>query len=171
MIFDPRTEACIATLTPATQAKARAFLQAIIESNRLPAGWEVKIISGTRTYEEQAALFAQGRTVPGPIVTDAPQGYSNHNFGIAFDLGIFDPVGKYIDDLPQDEPASWTEKDVSGYYRLLAPIGVALGLVWGGDWSSIDDEPHYEMNPWPGLSEDQKLAKLRAMVAEGETIP
>jgi peptidoglycan L-alanyl-D-glutamate endopeptidase CwlK len=170
MTFDPRTEANIATLTPATQAKARNFLQAIAESNRLPAGFTVKIIAGTRTYAEQDALYAQGRTTPGPIVTNAAGGYSNHNFGIAFDLGIFNPDGKYIDDLPDVPGSGWTEANVSHSYRTLAPIGRSLGLEWGGDWLSIDDEPHYELNPWPGQTENWKLAKLRDMTANGEAI-
>jgi peptidoglycan L-alanyl-D-glutamate endopeptidase CwlK len=170
MTFSTRTETNIATLTPNTQAAARKFLAAIAESNRLPSGYTVEIISGTRTYAEQEALYQQGRTTPGRIVTNAGPGYSNHNFGIAFDLGLFDDRGKYIDDLPDDEPARWSERDVSKLYRSLAPIGRSLGLQWGGDWESIDDEPHWELNPWPGMTEDGKLAKLRAMVANGEEI-
>jgi len=46
----------------------------------------LKLISGLRTYEEQDALYAQGRTAPGPKVTNAPGGHSNHNFGLAFDM-------------------------------------------------------------------------------------
>lgn len=170
MTFSPRTEEKIATLTPSTQAAARKFLAAIAESNRLPNGYTVEIISGTRTYAEQEALFAQGRTTPGRIVTNAPQGYSNHNFGIAFDLGIFDERGRYIDDLPDTEPTRWSERDVSRLYRALAPIGRPLGLQWGGDWTALDDEPHWELNSWPGLTEDNKLAKLRDMVRNGEEI-
>lgn len=170
MPFDDRSEANIATLTPNTQVKARAFLQAIIESNRLPHNWTCKIISGTRTYDQQNALYAEGRTTPGHVVTNAPGGYSNHNFGVAFDLGIFDDKGRYIDDLPGVD-IQWSEKLVSNYYRLLVPIGHALGLIWGGDWTSITDEPHYELHPWPGLSENDTLAKLRAMHAAGEAIP
>lgn len=40
---------------------------------------------GTRTVEEQNRLFAQGRTAPGPKVTDAKGGLSTHNYGIATD--------------------------------------------------------------------------------------
>lgn len=168
MTFDTRTEATIATLTPATQAIARTFLQAIIQSNRLPRGWQIKLISGLRTYEQQQALYDEGRTTPGPVVTDAPPGYSNHNFGIAFDLGIFNDAGQYIDDLV--DSGVMTEKEVSFYYRQFPPIARPLGLIWGGDWVTIDDEPHYETNPFPGLTEDQKLAKLRSMREAGEAI-
>jgi hypothetical protein len=41
---------------------------------------------GTRTFAEQAKLYFQGRTTPGPIVTNAPAGSSLHNFGCAVDV-------------------------------------------------------------------------------------
>jgi peptidoglycan L-alanyl-D-glutamate endopeptidase CwlK len=166
--MDQRTLDNIATLIPAAQDKARAFLDAIAESNRLPAGWKVSIISGLRTYAQQETLYQQGRTTAGPIVTNAPAGYSNHNFGTAFDLGIFNAAGQYIDDLP--DRGLMTEAEVSTYYRSLAPIGRALGLTWGGDWISIDDEPHYELNLWPMLSEDQRLERLRSLHDAGAPI-
>jgi peptidoglycan L-alanyl-D-glutamate endopeptidase CwlK len=166
--MDQRTLDNIATLIPAAQEKAQAFMAAIEESNRLPEGWRVSIISGLRSYEEQEILYQEGRTRPGPIVTHAPAGYSNHNFGTAFDIGIFNADGQYIDDLP--DRGLMTEAEVSTYYRMLAPIGKALGLTWGGDWESIDDEPHYELNLWPGLTESERLAKLRALHDAGEAI-
>ena len=85
--LDPRSAAAIATLLPAAQRAARRLLAAA-NDGRLGEGIVMKIICGTRSYAEQTALYAQGRTAPGPIVTDAPAGYSNHNFGIAFDVGI-----------------------------------------------------------------------------------
>ena len=88
--FDARSEACIMTLQPDAQSKARAFLKA---ATTLPLTY--KIISGTRTYAAQDELFARGRTKPGHRVTNAKGGQSNHNFGIAWDVGIFDN-GKYL---------------------------------------------------------------------------
>jgi len=57
----------------------------------------MKIISGLRTYAEQDALYAQGRAKTGPKVTNARGGYSNHNFGIAFDVGVFEG-NRYLPD-------------------------------------------------------------------------
>src|SRR6266480_820794 len=74
--FDPRSEKNIQTLVPKAQAKARAFLQGVRD-----AGINAKIIDGSRTFEEQDALFAIGRTKPGHVVTNARGGFSNHNFG------------------------------------------------------------------------------------------
>ena len=58
--------------------------------------FDCKIISGSRTYAEQNVIDAQGRTTPGKIVSNAKGGQSLHNFGIAWDVGIF-KNGKYLD--------------------------------------------------------------------------
>lgn len=151
---DPRSAANIATLLPFVRPKAEQFLAALAA-----AGINAKIISGMRTYAEQSALYAKGRTTPGPRVTNAPAGYSNHNFGVAFDIGIFDG-GKYLDESP--------------LYRKAGAIGKSLGFVWGGDWTSIQDEPHFEFPPqWvrdAKLSERDMLAAFRARVAKDQSI-
>lgn len=140
---DPRSEAVIATLHPRVRTYARSFVQ-----RAAVAGITLKIISGLRTYEDQDALYAKGRTQDGSIVTKARGGYSNHNFGLAFDIGIFDGA-KYLADSPR--------------YKAAAAIGLDLGLEWGGNWKSIQDEPHYQLRPaWAaGMSESVMLAELR----------
>lgn len=49
-------------------------------------GAEYYATAGYRTYGEQMALWAKGRTVKGKIVTNAKGGESAHNFGIAVDF-------------------------------------------------------------------------------------
>jgi len=39
-----------------------------------------------RTFKEQEAIYAQGRTKPGVIVTKAKPGLSVHNYGMAIDI-------------------------------------------------------------------------------------
>ena len=80
-----RSEAVIATLLPQVQPYARALFFKARDH-----GIAINIISGLRTYAEQDALYAKGRTAPGRKVTNARGGYSNHNFGIAFDIGVFE---------------------------------------------------------------------------------
>jgi peptidoglycan L-alanyl-D-glutamate endopeptidase CwlK len=143
---DPGSEAAIATLLPAAQRMARALLGRV-NDGRLGAGIVVKVIAGTRTYAEQGALYAQGRTAPGAVVTNAPAGYSNHNFGIAFDVGIFNGE-LYLGDSP--------------LYVQVGCIGRDFGLEWGGDWASFSDEPHFQ------LSSSYSLAQARQLVAEGK---
>ena len=148
MTFDDRTERNIATLHPRAQAKAREFMaQAVPLMEQL--GASVKIISGNRSYAEQDALYAQGRTKPGRVVTNARGGYSNHNFGTAWDVGVF-KGGKYLDESP--------------LYKSLGRIGQTLGLEWGGAWTKIVDEPHFEVKL--GLT----MAEKRGRVARGEDL-
>ena len=144
MTFDARTESNINTLLPAAQEKAREFITAC-----LAAGIPLKIICGTRSYDEQDDLYAHGRTKPGPIVTKARGGYSWHNFGIAWDIGIFDGI-RYIGESP--------------LYAKAGEIGKELGLEWGGDWTGIEDQPHFQLKT--GLT----LAECRQKVARGDVI-
>lgn len=149
--MDQNTLKRIETLLPAAQPWAKAHIEAINNSGILPAGWTARIVSGNRTWAEQDALYAQGRTKPGNVVTNARGGQSNHNFGIAWDIGIFDASGKYLGESP--------------YYRQVSKIGKDLGLEWGGDWKSIVDTPHYQIKT--GLS----LAQLRTLFKAGKEIP
>ncbi len=142
-LADERSERNIATLLPQVQPLARTLVE-----SAAAIGIAIKVISGTRTYEEQNALYEQGRTQPGRIVTNARGGYSNHNFGVAFDIGVFEG-GRYLDESPA--------------YKAVGAIGKQLGLDWGGDWKSIQDEPHFELRPsWAReMSESAMLAELR----------
>lgn len=137
MNVDPRSEKNIATLHPKVQALAR---QLVLDA--AAKGIVIRITSGTRTYAEQDALFAQGG------VTRARGGYSNHNFGLALDVTIF-----------KDEKPVWE----SPQYKTVGELGKILGFAWGGDWQSIVDEPHFELRPdWARqMSESEMLTELR----------
>ncbi len=142
--IDPRSERAIATLQPQVQPYARALV-----TKAAAAGITIRVISGLRTYAEQNALYEQGRSKPGRVVTNARGGFSNHNFGIAFDIGIFDG-SRYIEESPR--------------YKAVGALGVDLGLEWGGNWKTIKDEPHFQLRPgWAAeLTEKDMLAELRA---------
>ena len=65
--FDARSESCILTLNPKAQELARQTLNIVRKS-----GIDVRIISGTRSYREQDALFRKGRYgSAGLVVTNA----------------------------------------------------------------------------------------------------
>ncbi len=149
---DPRSEKTIATLLPPVQPYARALVH-----KAATVGITIKVISGLRTYAEQDALYAQGRTAPGPIVTKARGGYSNHNFGIAFDIGVFEGT-RYLPESPK--------------YKAVGALGVDLGLEWGGNWKTLVDQPHYQLRPdWAAeLAEKEMLAEMRARVQAGRPI-
>lgn len=149
---DARSEKCIATLLPEVQPIARALVQKAAQS-----GIKIKILSGLRTYAEQDALYAQGRTEPGSKITNARGGYSNHNFGIAFDVGVF-------------EGASYLPESVK--YKAVGALGMDLGLEWGGNWKTIVDQPHFQLRPeWAAdLSDRDLLAALRDRVQTGHAV-
>lgn len=138
-MIDSRSQSNIDSLKPEVQPIAINFLeQATV--NLVARGYHCVIIQGTRTFDQQNALYAEGRSAPGKIVTNAPGGYSLHNFGIAFDIGIFDLQGRYVDSYMSDDACD-------ALYESVAPIGKSFGLEWGGDWKSITDFPHYQYNP------------------------
>lgn len=151
MTLDPRSDRTIATLHPSVQPVMRSF---VLSAKAIAArqGLVVRAISGLRTYAEQDALYAKGRTAPGPRVTNARGGFSNHNFGLAIDIGVFSADGK-------------TYHGSHPLYRDLGPLGESLGLEWGGRWKFVD-EPHYQFRPkWArGLAEREFLANLRTRV-------
>jgi len=117
------------------------------------AGVAVMVTQGLRTWKEQDALYAKGRTAP-PIgrkyiVTNAKGGSSWHNFGLAFDIVVLDSIGK----------ANW-DTSHRGWARA-AKIGKSLGLEWGGDWKSFKDLPHFQSVG------ELALADARAMFPSG----
>lgn len=133
-------------------------------------GIMILITEGLRTIEYQNGLYAQGRTTeqlrangvfgvagkPGmQKVTNARGGYSNHNFGFAFDFALLLPNGKTV---------SWDTKRSDNLNSIpdwdeVVQIGKALGLEWGGDWRSFVDLPHFQMVF--GLTTAQYRAGLR----------
>ena len=97
---DQRSGKNIETLHPAVRPKAWEFMQKAgdyLKENH--PNVQVKIITGTRTYDEQDELYKQGRRKSGRVVTNAPGGFCNHNFGIAFDVGLF-RSGHYLEESP-----------------------------------------------------------------------
>lgn len=115
-------------------------------------GVNIVITQGLRTIAEQDALYAQGRTKPGNIVTNAKGGTSYHNFGLAIDFALLIPDGFSVSwnttsDGDGDGTKDWSE---------VVQEAKALGFEWGGDFVSIKDAPHFQMSF--GLT----TAKLRA---------
>jgi len=149
--FDRTTESKIGDMLISTQRKAREFMKNISQAD-VSQGLSVRIISGTRTYDAQDELFGEGRTKKGKIVTNARGGFSNHNFGIAWDVGIFNEKGEYIDDLI--DKGRMTSKAVDAEYKKVGAYGKSLGLFWGGDWTK-PDYPHFQMR------DNDELASIR----------
>lgn len=97
-----------------------------------------------RTFAEQNALYAQGRTKPGRIVTKAKGGRSYHNYGCAIDIVLLidrDGNGTF-------EEASWEENidfdgDKKADWMEIVTIFKQYGWEWGGEWQ-FKDSPHFQ---------------------------
>ena len=97
-----------------------------------------------RTFAEQDALFAQGRSKPGKRVTNAKGGQSYHNYGLAIDIvllvdkdknGTFETAAWDLKtDFDGDKKADWME---------VVQIFKRYGYEWGGDWKFLD-MPHFQ---------------------------
>lgn len=152
--LDERSAKNVATLHNKVQ---QLFRNWIMECQILAKahGYEYKAISGNRTWEEQAKIYAQGRTATGKIVTNAKPGFSNHNYGIAVDMGVFKD-GKYLDGSKPSE--------AEAFHRKAATIAEKYGIEWGGSWKSFKDYPHFEYKT------GKTISQLRQMVLEGKDI-
>jgi peptidoglycan L-alanyl-D-glutamate endopeptidase CwlK len=105
-----------------------------------------------RTFAEQDTIYAQGRTrlfdANGRrlgIVTKAKGGQSIHNYGLALDIVL-------IRDTNNDgrfDTASWEtnvdfDKDGKADWMEVVEILKRNNWIWGGDWKSFKDRPHFE---------------------------
>ena len=91
-------------------------------------GLNVLVTQTRRDNEYQAALYAQGRTKPGSIVTNSAT-TTFHGAGLAFDFC------KNVRGHEYDDPA---------FFLNVAIIAKGMGFSWGGDWKSFPDRPHLQ---------------------------
>jgi peptidoglycan L-alanyl-D-glutamate endopeptidase CwlK len=145
-VIDERSAKYLETLLPEVKD---AFVAFIIDAKELVGkeGLDYKIICGTRSWEQQEALYAKGRTAPGPKVTNAKPGSSMHNFGIAIDCGVF--KGKvYMDD------GTAADKNFADMmHKQASTLCAKHNLRWGGNFKLLYDAPHFEYNTPYSLSE------------------
>lgn len=121
-------ESCrdINKLNPYVKAKV-IELQEICKSKNIKLG----ISETIRTDERQDYLYAQGRTRPGTIVTNAKGAdkQSYHQWGLALD--IF-----------QNLKGSEYERS---FLNTVGEIAESIGFEWGGRWLGFQDAPHLQM--------------------------
>jgi peptidoglycan LD-endopeptidase CwlK len=96
-----------------------------------------------RTFEDQDELYAQGRTRPGTIITNARGGDSLHNYGLGADFVLDGQIEKpgvqwswnTRADFNADGRCDWTQ---------MGEIAESCGLEWGGRWKRLPDLPHLQ---------------------------
>lgn len=138
--MDSRSEKELNTLHPKFRPSAiEAWTEA---QDAMPENVQIVITQGYRTFEESDDLYAQGRTKPGPRVTNSPGGASFHNYGLAFDFEML-TNGK----------VDWV---VGPLWMKVVEIMKKHGMKWGGYFKTIIDNPHFE-NSY-GYSYKQLLA-------------
>lgn len=115
-------------------------------------GMYPRIVQGYRTKLEQDALYAQGRTRPGKIVTNARGGQSYHNFGYAIDIAFIKPNGSINFEVTDE----------------VGQIGRSCGLEWGGTWATFKDRPHFQLPLLPADITTTTAKDLNKIVSDME---
>ena len=113
-------------LLPVVKENVKKFV-ALCKGN----GIELLITSTYRDNESQNALYAQGRTEPGKIVTNAKGGQSFHNYRCAVDV----------------VPLVNGKPDWDGTHPIWAKIGnygKLAGLEWAGEWTRFKELAHFQ---------------------------
>ena len=129
-------------LLPQVRSRVEAFLKAADD-----AGIDLLVTSTYRDNASQDALYAQGRTAPGRIVTNAKAGQSYHNFRCAVD----------VVPLRNGKPV-WDTKDP--VWQTVGRLGKAAGLEWAGDWKRFKEFPHFQYTGGLTLAQLQQGAKI-----------
>jgi peptidoglycan L-alanyl-D-glutamate endopeptidase CwlK len=140
--MDKITIARINLLHPKVREEAREIYSKIC--NALNGRAMCRFTFTLRTIAEQNALYAQGRTKPGMIVTKARGGLSMHNYGLAIDIALIHDIdgdGDY-------DKAVWDTKtdydgDGKSDWMEVVQIFKEYGWEWGGDWG-FKDPPHFQ---------------------------
>lgn len=147
--IDDRTAKNIQTLLDRAREPFEKFAL-LAKATAATMGCDYVAISGTRSMEAQQALYDQGRTKPGKVVTNAKPGTSWHNFGVALDFGVFKD-GRYLD---SEEPELARRVHIA-----CSKHAEDCGLTWGGSWESFKDIPHYQFTDGYTLAEARQLHK------------
>ena len=133
-------------LHPAIREEAiRLYREEVVPA--LTGDYFCRIVHTYRSFEEQAELYAKGRTKLFDkngkrlgIVTKAKPGLSWHQYCLAIDYCLINKNNNglswdIVKDYDKDGKSDWLE---------VAEIFKKHGWVWGGDWKSFKDYPHLE---------------------------
>ncbi len=138
--MDSTSEARLAQICPTLADRIRLLATQLAEE-----GVTLRVTAGLRPWSEQQALYAQGRTIPGKIVTDAQAGHSWHQFGLAVDVAPFDAEGK----------PDWNAGDYC--WKRIILLGERLGMVSGSTFKDCPDNPHFQMTGSFPVSPDDEV--------------
>lgn len=116
-------------LHPTVEEMARQLLTAAADE-----GIDLLVTSTYRDHESQNELYAQGRTKPGRVVTNARGGRSWHNWRLAFD----------VVPMRNGKPVWGTSGEDLILWKRIGELGKSVGLEWAGDWKRFKEFPHFQ---------------------------
>lgn len=128
-------------LIPPAKQRVLSFIEAAKAK-----GIDLLVTSTYRDSDSQNALYAQGRTAPGKIVTNAKAGQSFHNYRCAVDVV---PIvnGKAV----------WDDKTL---WQQIGVLGESCGLEWAGRWKTFKEMPHFQFTGGYTLAQLQQGATI-----------
>lgn len=154
-----------------------------VNNNLLSGNAKVYVTDGYRTAEQQNALLKSGRDV-----TRAGAMKSYHNYGLAFDVGLFvsDNSGagrKYIKNTQVILNKDYDDDDNPDFKECVTYFRDMLGFSWGGDWTgSFKDYPHFEVKVslkalrsaynagYTFVDNNRKYVRLSYIMEQGHTV-
>lgn len=145
--MDAISEERLNQVHPTLALKVRALADALAKQNI-----EIRVVQGLRSWAEQAALYAKGRTAPGAIVTKCVPGNSWHNFGLAVDVApsLNAPGAPYVPDWNAGHPT----------WKAMEAAARMLGFVCGADFRTFPDNPHLQITGRFPVNPDDEVRQL-----------
>lgn len=129
-------------LIPPVKKRVEAFI-----ASAKAEGIDLLVTSTYRDNASQNALYAQGRTTPGKVVTNARAGQSLHNYRCAVD----------VVPIVNGKPTWDVKNDV---WQKIGKLGVAAGLEWAGNWKRFKEYPHFQYTGGLTIAQLQAGAKI-----------
>lgn len=172
----------INTLHPSIREVVRDGIY-YVNTNLLSNNAKVYVTDGYRTPEQQNALLTSGRGV-----TRAGAMKSYHNYGLAFDVGLFvsDDSGagrKYIKNTQVILEKDYDDDENPDFLECVSYFRDMLGFAWGGDWTGgFKDYPHFEVkvklkalqdaykSGYTFVDNNRKYVKLSYIMEQGYTV-
>lgn len=145
---------------------AKIYIEA---NNKLGKGVRLRFTHVLRTFKEQDALYAQGRTKGkrGAVVTNARAGQSYHNYGLAVDICILlDKNNDGTFETASFDPVKDSDCDGLSDWLEVVAVFKKYGWKWGGDWR-FKDLPHFEKTGGKTWRELRTLYDSKKVDSEG----
>jgi peptidoglycan L-alanyl-D-glutamate endopeptidase CwlK len=147
--MDSVSESRLAEVHPELARRVRLLVNKCV-----PYGIWLRVSQGLRTWQQQGLLYAQGRTEPGKIVTNARAGYSMHQFGLAVDIVPADA------NFPTFVP-DWDSMD--SRWQQVLELAETCQLREGAQWRTFPDRPHLYPKEIPADPDEN----MRYLFSEG----